>query len=44
MNSVLVEYEKLLKPRRLQRADSANLCLNDSLYPTRSHSIIVECY
>ena len=44
VNSVLVGYEELLRPRFAKpkaSADNTNLCLNNSSYPTRPHSIII---
>ena len=47
MNSVLVGYQELLRPRFVLSAsafgfaDNTNLCVNNSSYPTRPHSIIV---
>ena len=50
MNSVLVGYEELLRPRLVlsaeasASADNTNRGLNNSSYPTRPHSIIVYYY
>ena len=43
LNSVLVEYEELLRPRFVLSAsgDNTHLCLYNSSYSTRPHSIVV---
>ena len=47
IESVVLGYEKLLRPRVVLSvsafvfAGNTNLCLNNSSYPTRPHSIIV---